>query len=131
MENEGKKVLIVEDNAMNMMLVRDILTINGYEIIEAVTGAEAIRLVAGEHPDIILMDLHLPGMDGITATRLLKAEERFKEIPILAITASASSTDVAEILGRGFDGCVTKPIDVELLLGEVRRFTSKVEAPRD
>ncbi len=124
MEKNGIKVLIVEDNAMNMMLLRDILSIQGYEIIEALTGAEGIRLVAEQSPDIVLMDLHLPGMDGITATRILKADERFRGIPVLAITASASSTDIEEILCRGFDGCVTKPIDMEILLGEVRRFTA-------
>ena len=133
MEPKGIKVLIVEDNALNMTLLRDILTLNAYEIIEAVTGAEAIRLVAEESPDIVLMDLHLPVMDGITATRILKAEERFRHIPVLAITAAASSTDCAEILSRGFDGCVMKPIEVERLLGEVSRCTGRhgKETPTD
>lgn len=104
-----------------MMLLRDILSLNDYEIIEAVTGAEAIRHVAEDSPDIVLMDLHLPVMDGITATRILKADESFRDIPVLAITAAASSMDVEEILSMGFDGCVTKPIEMERLLAEVRR----------
>lgn len=125
MEPKALKVLIVEDNNLNMMLLRDILTLHACEIIEAVNGAEAIGLVAEERPDIVLMDLHLPGMDGITATRILKAEESFRDIPVLAITAAASGTDFDEIISMGFDGCVTKPIEVERLLGEVRRCTGR------
>lgn len=124
MEPMGIKVLIVEDNRMNMQLVKDILSLNGYETIGAGAGAEAIRLVAVEKPDIVLMDLHLPGMDGMTATRILKADERYKSIPILALTAAASRTDREEVLARGFDGCVVKPIQKELLLNEIRSFTS-------
>lgn len=129
MEPKGIKVLIVEDNRMNMQLVTDILTLNGYETIEASSGAEAIQLVATERPDIVLMDLHLPGMDGMTATRILKADERFSAIPILAFTAAASSTDRADVLAKGFDGCVIKPINKELLLNEVRSFTDKRKSP--
>jgi len=122
-ESKGIKVLIVEDNGMNMMLVKDILTLNGYDTIEAGTGAEAIKLVAMEDPDIVLMDLHLPGMDGMTAMRILKADERYKDIPILALTAAVGSTDREDVLARGFDGCVTKPINKELLLSDVRDCT--------
>jgi CheY-like chemotaxis protein len=121
------KVLIVEDNRMNMMLVKDILSLNGYETIEAGTGAEAIRLVAVEKPDVVLMDLHLPGLDGMAATRMLKADERFRDIPVLALTAAASRMETEEILSRGFDGCVTKPIDVDRLLEEIRRCTGDKE----
>jgi len=121
------KVLIVEDNRMNMMLVKDILSLNGYETIEAGTGAEAIRLVAVEKPDVVLMDLHLPGLDGMAATRMLKADERFRDIPVLALTAAASRMETEEILSRGFDGCVTKPIDVDRLLEEIRRCTGENE----
>ena len=121
------KVLIVEDNRMNMMLVKDILSLNGYETMEAGTGAEAIRLVALEKPDVVLMDLHLPGLDGMAATRMLKADERFRDIPVLALTAAASRMDAEEILSRGFDGCVTKPIDVDRLLEEIRRCTGQKE----
>ncbi len=128
-DSNGIKVLIVEDNKMNMTLLRDILSLNGYEIIEALNGAEGIGLVAEKTPDIVLMDLHLPGMDGITATRILKADERFKDIPVLAITASATNADKERIIASGFDGCVTKPIVREVLLGELRRFTGHKNVP--
>ncbi len=118
-----KKVLVVEDNPMNMLLVKEILSLNGFATIEASTGAEAIRLVAMQKPDVVLMDLHLPGMDGMATTRMLKADERFRDIPILALTAAASNMDTREILSMGFDGCVTKPIVVERLLEEIRRCT--------
>lgn len=127
MKPSETKVLIVEDNRMNMMLVKDILSLNGYETIEAGTGAEAIRLVAVEKPDVVLMDLHLPGLDGMAATRMLKADERFRDIPVLALTAAASRMETEEILSRGFDGCVTKPIDVDRLLEEIRRCTGENE----
>ncbi len=129
MAREPIKVLIVEDNQMNMMLVRDILTLSGFETIEARSGPEAIRLVAEEGPDIVLMDLHLPGLDGIATTRLLKADERFSHIPVLALTAAASRLDTNEIRARGFDGYVTKPIKVDFLLNEIGRLTEN--KPKD
>ena len=116
MQGSGKKVLLVEDNHMNMVLVKEILTMNGYEIIEAGSGTDAIKSLALERPDIILMDLHLPGMDGITATRIIKADERNKAIPVLALTASAMRGDEDKILRQGFDGYVAKPIEIKKLL---------------
>jgi len=110
MQGSGQKVLLVEDNHMNMVLVKEILTMNGYEIIEAGSGTEAITSLAAERPDIILMDLHLPGMDGITATRIIKA------IPVLALTASAMRGEEDKILRQGFDGYVAKPIEIKKLL---------------
>jgi len=123
------KVLIAEDNGMNMELVKDILTLNGYETVGARTGAEAIRLVATEKPDIILMDLHMPGMDGMTAMRILKSDEAYREIPVLALTAAAGRTETEDVLARGFDGCVIKPINKEVLLNEIRSFTAKKSEP--
>jgi len=116
MQGNGKKVLLVEDNHMNMVLVKEILTMNGYEIIEAGSGTDAIKSLALERPDIILMDLHLPGMDGITATRIIKADERNKAIPVLALTASAMRGEEDKILRQGFDGYVAKPIEIKKLL---------------
>lgn len=101
---------------MNMVLVKEILTMNGYEIIEAGSGTEAITSLAAERPDIILMDLHLPGMDGITATRIIKSDERNKAIPVLALTASAMRGEEDKILRQGFDGYVAKPIEIKKLL---------------
>jgi len=123
------KVLIAEDNGMNMELVKDILILNGYETVGASTGAEAIRLVATEKPDIVLMDLHMPGMDGMTAMRILKSDEAYREIPVLALTAAAGRAETEDVLARGFDGCVVKPINKELLLNEIRSFTAKKSAP--
>lgn len=116
MQGEKPKVLLVEDNYMNKVLVKEILTLNGYEVIEAQSGVEAIKILAASRPDIILMDLHLPEMDGFTATRIIKSDERNKEIPILALTASAMKGDEEKILSRGFDGYVAKPIEVRKLL---------------
>ncbi len=110
------KVLLVEDNYMNKVLVREILTLNGYEIIEANSGTEGLKMLALERPDIVLMDLHLPEMDGITATRIIKSDERNKRIPVLALTASAMRGEEHKILDKGFDGYVAKPIDVKKLL---------------
>lgn len=111
-----KKVLLVEDNYMNKVLVREILTLHGYEIIEAKSGTEALKALTMTRPDIILMDIHLPEMDGITATRIIKSEERNKGIPVLALTASAMKGEEEKILNKGFDGYVAKPIEVKKLL---------------
>lgn len=116
------KVLLVEDNQMNKVLVREILSLRGYEIIEANTGLEAIKALAGARPDIILMDINLPGMDGITATRIIKSDEKNNGIPILALTASALKGEEDGILSHGFDGYVSKPIEVKNLLAKVSQL---------
>ncbi len=110
------KVLLVEDNYMNKVLVREILTLNGYEIVEAKSGTEALVKVSTDRPDLILMDLHLPEMDGITATRIIKSDEKNRSIPVLALTASAMKGEEDKILNKGFDGYVAKPIEVKKLL---------------
>lgn len=114
--SERFKVLLVEDNQMNKILVREILTLNGYEIIEARSGTEALKALAVSRPDVILMDLHLPEMDGITATRIIKSDEKNRRIPILALTASAMRGEEDKILSKGFDGYVAKPIEKKKLL---------------
>ncbi|OGP24276.1 MAG: hypothetical protein A2X93_08080 [Deltaproteobacteria bacterium GWC2_56_8] len=101
---------------MNKVLVREILTLNGYEIVEAKSGTEALVKVSADRPDLILMDLHLPEMDGITATRIIKADEKNRSIPVLALTASAMKGEEDKILSKGFDGYVAKPIEVKKLL---------------
>lgn len=116
MQGNGRKVLLVEDNHMNKVLVKEILTLNGYEIIEADSGTEAIRALAAHRPDIILMDIHLPGMDGITATRIIKSDERNRAIPVLALTASAMRGEEDKLIRQGFDGYVAKPIEMKRLL---------------
>ncbi len=110
------KVLVVEDNFMNKVLVREILALHGYEIIEAKSGTEAIKSLNSHRPDIILMDIHLPEMDGITATRIIKSDERNRDIPVLALTASAMKGEEENLMAKGFDGYVAKPIDRKRLL---------------
>lgn len=110
------KVLVVEDNFMNKVLVREILALHGYDIIEAKSGTEAIKTLNTHRPDIILMDIHLPEMDGITATRIIKSDERNRDIPVLALTASAMKGEEENLISKGFDGYVAKPIDRKRLL---------------
>lgn len=118
-KNEKPKVLIVEDNHMNKVLVREILTMNGYEVLEADSGVEAIKILTTTVPDLILMDLQLPEMDGFTATRIIKSGERLKSVPVLALTASAMKGDEEKILKKGFDGYVPKPIEKKKLLDAI------------
>lgn len=111
-----KKVLIVEDNFMSKTLVKEILLMNGYDVVEADRGTEALKLASTESPDLILMDINMPGMDGITAARLIKGNEQSKDIPVLALTASAMKGDEKDMMSRGFDGYIGKPIDAKALL---------------
>lgn len=104
---------------MSKTLIKDILSMNGYEVLEAERGTEALELLATRRPDIILMDINLPGMDGVTAARLIKSRQECRDIPVLALTASAMKGDEERILEKGFDGYVAKPIDVKKLLNAI------------
>jgi len=117
--NKQALVLLVEDNQMNKILVREILTLNGYGILEASSGTEALKILSVQKPDLILMDLHLPEMDGVTATRIIKSDPANKAIPVLALTASAMKGEEDKILVHGFDGYVAKPIEVKKLLAAI------------
>ena len=116
-----RKILVVEDNLMNKILVKDILSARGYQIIEAITGREALNKAMAEKPDLILMDIQLPEMDGVTVTRLIKEHESLKDVPVVALTASAMKGDEEKILKEGFDGYLPKPIDVKRLVEEVEQ----------
>lgn len=118
-------VLLVEDNQMNKILVREILTLNGYGIIEADSGTAALKILSTRKPDIILMDLHLPEMDGVTATRIIKSDSSNRSIPVLALTASAMKGEEDKILSHGFDGYVAKPIEVKKLLAAIEAKLAK------
>lgn len=105
------RILVIEDNALNLDLVRDLLEANGLTVCSAQSAEEGVRLASTTQPDLILMDLSLPGMDGLTATRMLKSDARTREIPVVALTAHAMRGDDALALGAGCDGYLTKPID--------------------
>ena len=113
-------ILIVEDNEKNLKLVRDVLQVKGYETIEAVTAEDGIALAAKRRPDLILMDIHLPGMNGIEARRVLRADPATAAIPVIAVTASVMQQDRKQITEAGFEGYVGKPINLQEFLATVR-----------
>ena len=114
-------VLIIEDNEKNRKLVRDVLQVKGYKTIESETAEEGLKLAIEQSPVLILMDIQLPGMDGITALKQLKAEAKTKSIPVIAVTASAMTYNRQTMLAEGFDGYQTKPISLKDFLGEIER----------
>jgi two-component system cell cycle response regulator DivK len=117
----GELILIIEDNEKNRRLIRDVLRVKGYNTIETETSEEGLKLALEGSPALILMDIQLPGMDGITALRRLRAETKTRTIPIIAITASAMTHNRASMLAEGFDGYQPKPISLKDFLGEVQR----------
>ncbi len=118
----AEKILIVEDNAVNRKLVEVILSKAGYAVLPAADAEQGIALARSAHPDLILMDIHLPGMDGLAATRLLKGESATRGIPIMALTALAMKGDEERILAAGCDAYLSKPIRHGALLEAVARF---------
>ncbi|MGH2590780.1 MAG: response regulator [Actinomycetota bacterium] len=121
----GERILVVEDNDKNMKLVRDVLLATGYRTLEAVTGGQAIALAAEHAPDLVLMDIQLPDVDGVHALRRLRADERTAAIPVLAVTAQAMYGDRERFLAAGFDGYVSKPLNVRELIGTVRQICDR------
>jgi two-component system cell cycle response regulator DivK len=117
----GEQVLVVEDNELNMKLFRDVLVVEGYGALEATTGEEAIALATEHAPDLVLMDVQLPDLDGVEALRRLRTDERTATIPVVALTAQAMQGDRERFLAEGFDGYVAKPVNVRELLGIVRQ----------
>jgi two-component system, cell cycle response regulator DivK len=117
----GELILVVEDNEKNRKLVRDVLTFKGYQIVEAETGEDGVRLAGERLPKLVLMDIQLPGIDGIEALRRLRADEATRAIPVLAVTASAMDRDRQKIMAAGFDGYQSKPLNI-------KEFVAAVEA---
>jgi two-component system cell cycle response regulator DivK len=113
-------IVLIEDNEKNRKLARDVLTHQGYRVAEAESAEDGLALVARERPALILMDIHLPGIDGIEALRRLRADAATRDIPVLAVTASAMTHDRQKILAAGFDGYQSKPISVRPFLAAVR-----------
>jgi len=117
----GERILVVEDNEKNMKLFRDVLKATGYRTLEATTGGEAVELATEQAADLVLMDIQMPDVDGVEALRLLRADERTAAIPVLAVTAQAMQGDRERFLAEGFDGYLSKPVNVGELLGTVRQ----------
>lgn len=116
---EQKKILVVDDNRDNRELVIKVLKHNGYETIEAADGEDAILKTAREKPDLILMDISLPRMDGYEVTRRLKSTEEFRDIPIIALTAHAMKGDMEKALSAGCQGYIPKPISIRELPDQI------------
>jgi len=118
----GEKILVIEDNPVNMELTADILGAAGYVVLQAENAERGIALARVERPALILMDVRLPGMDGLRATEILKREAETQAIPVVALTAHAMKGDEDKALAAGCAGYITKPIDTRALPGEVAGY---------
>ncbi len=118
-------VLIVEDNEKNMKLARDVLQAKGYKTLEAVTGEDGVKLAHENVPDLVLMDIQLPGINGIEAFRQIRADNKTACIPVVALTASVTPTDRSQITAAGFDAFVSKPINLKEFLETVKRLVER------
>ena len=108
----GAQVLVVEDNEKNMKLFRDVLEASGYRLLEATTGEQAMELAAEQQPNLVLMDIQLPDLDGVDALGRLRADARTASIPVVALTAQAMHGDRERFLDVGFDAYISKPVDI-------------------
>jgi CheY-like chemotaxis protein len=117
-----KKILVVEDNEKNMYLISFILKKNSYEVIEATSGEEGIKLAIKDKPDLVLMDIQLPGIDGLEATKKIRESEADHEIPIIALTSYAMVGDRDKALTAGCTGYIEKPIDPEAFIAEIKKY---------
>jgi len=118
----GRRILAIEDHEENRRLLRDLLTSFGYELTEAVTGEEGLTAAQANPPDLILMDIQLPGIDGYETTRRIKANPALRHIPVIAVTSYALSGDDVKALEAGCDAYVTKPFDPAELLAKIGEF---------
>jgi two-component system, cell cycle response regulator DivK len=117
-----KRILVIEDTEDNRQIVRDLLESAGYELIEALDGLDGVAAAEREHPDLILMDIQLPGIDGYEATRRIRAVPALAAVPIIAVTSYALSGDEAKTRAAGCDGYVAKPFSPRQLLAKIREF---------
>ena len=124
----SKRILVVEDQEDNRQILRDLLTSVGYEVIQAENGEEALATAARERPDLILMDIQLPGIDGLALTRRLKSDPATRSIPIVAFTAYAMKGDEHRMRDAGCDGYISKPIDVATFASRVRAALGDTDA---
>jgi CheY-like chemotaxis protein len=107
----GRRVVVVEDNVRSRRLVRDLLDLNGFEVVEAESAEDGLRALQDQLADLVLLDIQLPGMDGETALKVLRADPATAELPVVAVTAYAMRGDEERLLAAGFDGYIAKPID--------------------
>jgi len=119
-----KMILIVEDEPKNLTLLRDLLQVSGYKTIEATDGEKGVELAKASKPDLILMDIQMPKMDGLEATQILKADAATSNIPVLALTSYAMKGDEERILQAGCDGYLAKPFNIQELLKTVAEYLS-------
>jgi two-component system cell cycle response regulator DivK len=117
----GELILVIEDNVLNRKLARDVLQAQGYRVLETDTAEAGLELARARRPALILMDIQLPGMDGASATRVLRSDPTIRDIRVIAVTASVLEVQTPEVMSAGFDGMQMKPISVAGLLDEVRR----------
>ena len=117
-----EKILVIEDNALNLKLVRSLLMLEDYDVLEAVNAEIGIQMAKEQHPDLILMDIQLPGMDGLSATRQLKADPDVTAIPVVALTAYAMLGDEQKALEAGCAGYISKPLDTREFPQLISRF---------
>ena len=122
-------ILIVEDNELNMKLVRDVLQFKGYETLEATSGSEGVRMCIEHLPDLVLMDIQLPDIDGTTAFAEIRTHPHTRNIPVFAVTASVMPHDQQRIAATGFDAFISKPIDVKSFVQTVARFVTARKEP--
>ena len=121
----GELILIIEDNEKNRRLVRDVLQFKGYQTIESETGEEGVELARSRQPALVLMDIQLPGIDGITALKRLRDDPATRAIRVMAVTASAMTQDRQTIIAAGFDGYQSKPINVKSFLEGVQELLAR------
>jgi two-component system cell cycle response regulator DivK len=118
----GPQILVVEDNERNMKLFRDVLEASGYRTLEAATGRRAVDLVIEHGPDLVLMDIQLPDIDGVEALDRLRGDKRTASVPVLALTAQAMEGDRERFLAAGFDGYLSKPVNIREFIATVKRY---------
>jgi two-component system, cell cycle response regulator DivK len=121
----GSQILVVEDNEKNMKLFRDVLLATGYRTLEATSGERAVELATEHAPDLVLMDIQLPDIDGIEALGRLRADDRTASVPVLALTAQAMEGDRERFLAAGFDGYLSKPVNVADFVATVKRYCER------
>ena len=118
----GKKILVIEDNELNLELVRTLLELADFSLLEAVDAEQGIRIARREQPDVILMDIQLPGLDGLTATTKIKEDPLLGHIPVVAVTSFTMASDAKRAMEAGCVGHISKPIDTRSFANEVRSF---------